>query len=39
MPQQKQRDNNGRRSVERAQPLLGQQAPEISRMVRSPTTR
>jgi starvation-inducible DNA-binding protein len=29
MPQQKQRDNNGRRSVERAQPLLGQRAPEI----------
>jgi starvation-inducible DNA-binding protein len=29
MPRQKQRDNNGRRSVERAQPLLGQRAPEI----------
>jgi starvation-inducible DNA-binding protein len=29
MRNQRQRDNNGRRTAERAQPLLGQRAPEI----------
>ena len=29
MPNQRQKDNHGRRTVEHAQPLLGQRAPEI----------